>query len=437
MNKTKTMVVPFAILCVTISLFLSGCGGNSGSVTIIRVINQSRWVDNIDDAVRLWNSRNPDNKVKLDQLVIGYPQLKNKLMTACGAGKPPDLSIIDNVWLAEFAEAGHLAHLDELDSSWFENEYKKDFFKVFQQVEIINGHLCGVRNQTDMALLWYRKDWLAKEKIEPPTTWDDLVKICSHFKKESISNKYGSSQFPLAMPLGRKAGETLVYQLLPLFWSNGGGILENGKLILNSGHNEQTLEFLKELVEKYKIVSPEAITFEWNRASQLFATGKAVMAFGGSYEKRLIQEISGWTDEQFNEHVGYILIPAGPGGRQSTTAGGMCYTVYGKSPNKMLAFEILKLAVSPDILKKFLLATYQNPPRKSIAETLNEKVHPFLARTTEYLYRAKPRPSFPEYSRLSDLIQEMIENVVSDKTEPSAALKEASGEISKLMDKDE
>lgn len=423
-------IVVFALL---LPLFTPlSCGKEKQEAITVKVINQSRWSKNIENAVTQWNQENPRRKVQLNQLVIGYPQLRNKLMTACGAGQPPDISLIDSVWLAAFMQAGHLASLDTIDREWFVNDYQKDFFPVFQQGEIVDRHLWGVRTQTDMALLWYRKDWLSSEKLTPPETWEDLVKISKYFQKEQIRKKYGNSFFPLAMPLGRKARETLVYQLLPLFWSNGGGIYEKGKLALNSPQNVETLGFLKKLVKDYKIVSPEAVAFEWNRASQLFATGKAVVAFGGSYEKKMIQEVSGWGDEEFLQKVGYTPIPAGPGGTPSTTAGGMCYVVYKNSPHKNIAFEILKRAVSPRNMKPFLLETYQHSPRKSIAESLNEAEYPFLVQTTKYLYQAKTRPNFPEYSRLSDLLQEMIEQTVQGDIKPEQAIEETTKKISSL-----
>ncbi len=422
---------------VLVGLLLSGsmfvgCGGESDQ-TMITVINQSRWAKNMDDAVEKWNQEHPKQQVKLNQLVIGYPQLKNKLMTAAGAGRPPDISLIDYVWLASFAETGHLAPLDSLDPDWFTSDYQNDFFQVFQDGEILDGHLWGVRTQTDMALLWYRKDWLARENLEAPRTWDELVAVGKHFKKPDVRKKYGISEYPLAMPLGRKAQETLVYQLLPLFWSNGGGVFQNDTLILNSENNIETLDFIHKLVEEHQLVSSEAISFEWNRAAQLFGTDKAVLAFGGSYEKRMIQEISGWTDEEFMNKVGFALIPAGPQGEQSTTAGGMCYVIYDDSENKQLAMEILKLAVSPETQKDFLLETYQHPPRISVAEEIGEDEYPFLAQTTEYLYEAQARPSFPQYSQLSDFLQEMIETAARGSATPTAAVEKATQEIRDLM----
>lgn len=432
MKKSLLIITIVIVIAVILFLLLTSRTATETVVTI-QVINQSRWANTIEQAVKEWNRTHPGQKVALEQLVIGYPQLRNKLITACGANQPPDISILDGVWLAEFAKKGHLAALDEVDPQWYEAEYKKDFFPVFQNGDIFDNHLWGVRTQTDMAILWYRKDWFNEENLAAPETWDDLTRICMLFQEPAVKNRYGVSTFPLALPLGQKARETLVYQLLPLFWSNGGGILEKNKLILHSKRNIETLTFLRKLVHKHKCVSPEAVAFEWNRAMELFATGKVVMAFGGTYEKKMIQEVSGWNNEEFLRHVGYTLLPSGPQGERSTTAGGMCYVIYNSSPHKKLALEIVKLATSDPIMTEFLLETFQHPPRISIAEGLNEKEHPFLAETAPYLYKARTRPKFPEYSQMSDLLQEMVEKTILEKLEPAIATKQASKKINALM----
>jgi len=434
MRKYYVIVIVVGIFIIGgLSYWLVTKESEREALTTIRVINQSRWSKTIERAVKEWNDEYPEKKVVLDQLIIGYPQLRNKLITACGAGRPPDISILDSVWLSEFSQAGHLAALDEVDPQWYKEDYQGDFFPVFQRGDTGKEHLWGVRTQTDMAVLWYRRDWFSSEKLEPPDTWDELIKIGKYFQDRNVRSRYGCSQFPLALPLGQKARETLVYQLLPLFWSNGGGVFQNGTLILDSKQNIETLKFLRDLVQVHEIASPEAIAFEWNRAMKLLGTGRAAMAFGGTYEKRMIQEVSGWDDAEFLRHVGYTLIPSGPGGKRSTTAGGMCYVVYEKSPHGKLALEIVKRATSTEIMKEFLLETYQHPPRISIAEGLDEAKHPFLAETAQYLYKARTRPSFPEYSRLSDLLQEMVEKTVRGQIEPSLAVKETSREIRALM----
>ncbi len=387
----------------------------------------------MEDAVNKWNDTHPDRTVLLDQLVIGYPQLRNKLITSAGAGTPPDISLVDSVWLAEFAEAGHLASLNEIDPSWYQADYRSDFFPVFQRGDMFEGSLWGVRTQTDMAVLWYRKDWFAALNMDTPESWKDIIRIGKRFQEKEVRERFGNGPFPLALPLGQKARETLVYQLLPLFWSNGGGVFDDGALILDSKENIETLQFLRDLVDAHELVQPEAVTYDWNRSMKLFAAGRVAMAFGGTYEKRMIQEITDWEEDEFYEKVGYALIPGGPHGAPATTAGGMCYVIYAESKNKRLAMEIVKLATSFQNMKDFMMDTYQHPPRVSIAEQLSKEHHRFLAETAGFLYEARPRPNFPDYTSLSDSIQEMVENVVRGSVSPDAAVKETSREIRSLM----
>jgi maltose-binding protein MalE len=150
----------------------------------------------------------------------------------------------------------------------------------------------------------------------------------------------------------------------------------------------------------------------------------------------MIQEVSGWDENEFMKHVGYSLIPAGPHGEHSTTAGGMCYVVYEGSSHKDLALQIVKRATSSEIMEDFLLETSQHPPRISIAKRLNEKQNPFLAETAKYLYHAKTRPNFPEYSRMSDILQEMVEKAMEKGTDPAICISEASEKIAQLMESD-
>lgn len=432
--KAKAWTTPglaILLIAVLIAWHVPGQTANDEG-RVFRVITQSRWAPNIRWAVEKWNAEHPDEQVVADQLVIGYPQLRSKLITAVGGDVVPDMALVDSVWLAEFAETGHLAALDELAPDWYEREYLGDFFPAFHGGEVFDGHLWGVRTQTDMAVLWYRRDWFEEEQIQPPETWDQLVSAGRHFLKPDVRRRFSLPGFPLAMPLGTKARETLVYELLPFFWANGGEVFDGGRIVLDSPQNVETLKFLRSLVAEHKIVSPEATDFQWNRPMELFAGGRVAMAVGGSYEKRILQEASGWDDETFRRRVGFVPIPAGPHGSPATTAGGMSYVVFDKAAHKAIAVEILKLAVSPEGMRRFCLDTNQHPPRRSLAENLDEQSHPFLAGSSRFLYDAKTRPVFPRYSEMSDVLQEMIETTIQGKVTPATAARNAAEKIAQL-----
>lgn len=400
-----------------------------GPVTI-SVITQERWAPYVEQAVEVWNEEHPDQPVELDMLVLGYPQLRQKITTAAAGGQAPDFSLIDSVWVAEFAKAGFLKPLDEIDPDWVENDYKQDFFPVFVEGDSYEGHPYAVHTQTDMALIWYRKDWFEAEGLSAPTTWDELLAAAQHFQQDSVRSKYGMGEYAFAFPAGTKAAETVTYQLTPFIWSNGGDVFGDGSVILNSDNTVAAVQFLADLVNKYQVASPEVIAYEWNSALKLLATGKVAMSVGGSYEGALIKEAAGWDDAQFREKVGFVPIPAGPEGEQATTAGGMAYVVYQQSEHPELALEIVKLVTGPDLMYEFNAATGQNPPRQSVVEKLDPEENWLLVETSEMLYQARVRPIIPEYAKVSEQLQIMMEQAVSGQMSAADAVAKAAEAIS-------
>jgi multiple sugar transport system substrate-binding protein len=396
------------------------------------MIPEEKWATPLEKAVRLWNEEYTDRQVKLNLLLVGYPELHFKIGTAVASGNAPDFSLIDSVWVAQFAKAGFLRPLDEVGPEWVESEYKQDFFPVFVEGGCCDGHLYAIHAQTDMALIWYRKDWFEAEGMGPPATWDELVEVAQYFQRAEVRKRYGLGPYALAFPAGLKAGETATYQLLPFLWSTGGDVFADDEVALDSDAVRRAVAFLRDLVSRYHVASPEVTTYEWNRAPKLFAGGEVAMSIGGSYESALIQEVTGWDGDEFRARVGFVPVPAGPGGQQTTSAGGMSYAIYRQAKQPELALEILKIATGPELMKEFCLATGQNPPRISVYQALDPERDWFLYKTSTMLYSARVRPLTPEYAKVSEQLRAMIENAVSNQMAVGEAVRRAAEIISAI-----
>jgi ABC-type glycerol-3-phosphate transport system substrate-binding protein len=268
--------------------------------------------------------------------------------------------------------------------------------------------------------------------MEPASTWSELLEVACHFQKPEVRKRYRMGDHALAFPAGLKAEETTTYELLPFLWSTGGDVFSDGHVVLNSEATKRTVEFLRDLVARHHVAPPEVTGYEWNRAPKLFAEGEVAMAVGGSYESALIREVAGWDSEEFRAKVGFTPIPAGPGGEQTTSAGGMSYAVYQQTEEPELALEILKIATGPELLKEFCVATGQNPPRISVVESLDPEAHWFLSETSQMLYNARTRPLTPEYTRVSEQLRLMIENAISGRMGVDEAVGKAAEIISAL-----
>ncbi|AJY74797.1 extracellular solute-binding protein [Paenibacillus beijingensis] len=444
MKKFQLLMLVAVMAILTI---LAGCGGKNSSSgaseaqeaqgensagnaepTEISVINQDRWAPYVEKAVKIWNEKNPDRPVKLNQLVLGYPQLRQKITTAAAAGQAPDFSLIDSVWVAEFANAGYLKSLDSIDPDWVENDFKKDFYPVFVTGDSYEGKPYAIRSQTDMALIWYRKDWFQQEGIQPPKTYDELMAAAKHFAQKDAQGKYGNTQ-GIAFPAGSKAGETTTALLIPFFWSSGADVFKDNKVVLNSPESKAAVQFLVDTVNE-KASTKEVISYEWDRAPKLLATGKVALTVGGSYEYAIIKNTSGWSDDEMKEKLGFVPIPAGGSGKVATSAGGMDYVVYSQSKHPDLALEILKIVTGPELMKEFVVDTAQNSPRISVTKGLDKQKDWFLSETGDILYNAQVRPITPQYAQVSEQIQKMIESTVAGKTPVDEAVAEAAKAIS-------
>jgi multiple sugar transport system substrate-binding protein len=400
------------------------------------MVPEERWAITLQKAVEIWNEQNPDRQVKLNLLLVGHDEFRFKIVSAVASGNAPDFSLIDSVWMAQFARDHFLLPLEEIDPDWVDNDYRKDFFPVFVEGSCVGSHLYTIYTQADMAVLWYRKDWFNAERIKPPATWDELAWVAQYFQRDEIRQRYGLGPNALAFPAGLKAGETTTYLLLPFLWSAGADVFQDGKVGLDSEAARKAVGFLCDLVHRYHVAPTEITGYDWNSAPKMFARRQVALALGGSYESAFIKEVAGWSDEEFRSLVGFEPIPAGVNGRQITNAGGMGYAIFRQAKLPELALEILKIATGRSLMKEFCLSTDQNPTRMSVYGELDPEKREkdwFLLQTSRMLDRARMRPVIPEYAMVSQQLQAMLENAVSARMSVGEAVKKAAEIIGAII----
>ena len=329
--------------------------------------------------------------------------------------------------IAEFAKRHYLCALSDLDAGWVREAGAK-FYPSLLAANSYRSELYGVQTNADAAVLWYRRDWLAAEEITPPRTWEELLAAGRHFRQADVRSRYGLGSHPLVFVGGRAGGETTTYQLLPVIWSAGGRLVEDGQVTLDSDATRRALAFLQELVHTEQLAPPDVTTYPWNGALEAFAEGQAAFALGGTYENFLIQHAAGWDTETFRQRAGFVPIPAA-GRVPVTLAGGMTFVVYRQSSQAMLALEQLKLALSSSVLLPFSQETGQIPGLMTMTGAVQASGNRFLVETAEVLAQARTRPSLPAYDRISAQFQEMVELCLTRKLTIDAAVRRAAERI--------
>jgi multiple sugar transport system substrate-binding protein len=64
------------------------------------------------EAVKSFEAENPG--IKVEVTMIPYPEYQQRLLTAVQGGNAPDVSTVDQIWVAAFAQAGAIDPLGEL-----------------------------------------------------------------------------------------------------------------------------------------------------------------------------------------------------------------------------------------------------------------------------------------------------------------------------------
>lgn len=395
------------------------------------LVSEREWVLALKEAQARYNAAHPHQPVEIVARVVGRPRLREELIWAVAAGQAPDLALVDSVWLAELARFKFLLPLDELCPDWAQ-EYQEDLLPVIRRGnDPGDGHLYGAQTEASAAVLWYRRDWLACEGQPVPRTWEELRQAAQTLQRHR--HRYGLGEYPLALCGGVRGGETTTFQLLPLLWSLGEGLISGFRPALD-GRAVEMLNQLEQLVNKWRLASPQVVGFSWDEPRRLFAQGKVAFSLGGTYEKRAIQSLARWDEREFRRRVGLTLVP-GLTSRAAATSvvGGMAFGVLRQSKCPELASELVRLLASPEVMARFCQATGRTPSRQSVVAKLSPKPYWFHREVQAMLARARPRPPSPYYAKVSLQFRLMVEEVLTGRLTPPEAVERARHGIEAIL----
>ncbi len=386
------------------------------------------WSQVLDRVAAAWNVEHPDRRVAFDVNVVEHNQFHSLLSAAIGSGAAPDVAMVDCVWVAGLARSGFLYALEadqdgrdptgrasDVDSQWNCADLKADLYPAFIEANSFDAKLYGLPLKADVSLLWYRKDWFAKEGLEPPQDWNDLLDVARHFLQPSVRGRY-DLLCPVAFPAGTTSGEATVYTLMPFVWSAGGRVFDGETVVLDAPATRRALQFLRELVTLHRVSEPDVVNYKSDTVPWLFGSARVAMAFGGSYETGVILDTAGWAKEEFMERVGCVALPAAPGSSPVSTVGGTSYVILRQCRRPALVMDVLKTAINPEVIGDLYCSMLQDSPCRSFESLLNPETEPLLALVPQMIVSGRARSPIPEYFRVSRQLQAMVEAAIAEPT---------------------
>jgi hypothetical protein len=203
---------------------------------------------------------------------------------------------------------------------------------------------------------------------------------------------------------------------MPFIWSAGGGVFDAGgkRVVLDGPGARRALQFLRELVTLHRVSLPDVVDCRWDTTPWLFGSGKVAMALGGSYESRIIRDMSGWGDGEFDQRVGCVAPPAAPGGDRVSTVGGTSYVILRQCRRPAQVMDVLRSAIHPDVVGDLYRSMLQSLPCLSFDAFLSPQAEPLLARVSSMIAAGRARPSIPGYFKVSRQLQAMFEAAIVD-----------------------
>ncbi|MEJ2698699.1 MAG: ABC transporter substrate-binding protein, partial [Desulfuromonadales bacterium] len=296
--------------------------------------------------------------------------------------------------------------------------------RVVELVDRCNGKLVALPVNVDVGLLYYRKDLLARYGFAgPPATWSELVAEARAVQKGERS---GDPDFWGYVWQGAEY-EGLVCNFLEVAASAGGGILENGQIVLDRPPNRKALAFLTGLIHHDPISPPNTFTqMKEEQVRQYFQSGRALFERNWPYAWALHQA----ADSPVAGNTGIAPLPHFPGGESAATLGGWHIGISRYTDCPKQAGELVRYLTSFAVQKGMALRLGWNPGRRDVYKDPRVIARlPYLRELRKVLNHAVVRPVLPYYGQISQILQRHLDAALAGWVPPEEALRKAQTEI--------
>ncbi len=353
------------------------------------------------EAVESFEAENPG--IKVEVTTIPYPEYQQRLLTAVQGGNAPDVSTVDQIWVAAFAEAGAIEPLDDLAAS--AGVAADTFFPGAWASAVYNDALYGIPFNVDVwQFSFYNKDLIDAAGIDPSSlsTFEGL-KAAGEALTDAANGKFGIGLFA-------HKGEDTVVVLDSFIFSNGGRVLnDDGSCGLTSEQSVEALAYLQSLAP----YAPQGMA---NASSgdmrELFLNGSLAIEFWPALEQPTLQSSSlNWD---------FVNGTAPEGKTPVGTYGGWNLVVYKDSPNKEAAWKFIEFLTREDVNGKVVDLI---PANIKAADAFLAENRSGPDRIMEHLNNAAPRPLSPRYLEVSDIQVTLAQDVFAGMDPAEAAAK--------------
>jgi multiple sugar transport system substrate-binding protein len=392
---------------VIIVALLAGCAGIPGLApqkTTLRVVvyaydNQVKadW----DKIVADFKKVEPNIEVKIEMPPIN--DVYTQFVADIKAGNPPDIINQPSAQIAEFADGDVLY-------DW--NEYLPDVAKALkpQMLEegTYKGKLYGMPYLSTSRGLYVNTAMFDAAGVKPPKTWDEFVQVAQKLQKPP-------DQFALA--LQGKGAESFAAWFPYFLWSFGGELYDNDcKPAFDSPEGLKALQFMNDLVNKYKVTQPDVVATDLSEQMGLFKAGKAAMTITGPWMIPIMQGEA--------PNIKYDVVPIPTGTKQVTLGVADVYLLLkGKNTHPKEAAKFMAFVMNPQNHLMFVKGRGMLP---TLAESFKDPYFssiPQLKTHLDMLDQVKWRPKCATWNKTQEVGDKELQAMYLGQKAPQDVLK--------------
>jgi multiple sugar transport system substrate-binding protein len=302
----------------------------------------------------------------------------------------------------------------------------------------------GVPSQTTPELMFYRRDWFAREGLEPPETTEKVIEAARRFH-DPRAGRYGVAWNAAR---GTALGHTFMMTcaafgqpIIDLPAVAGGydaDRLADGKYrpTLDTPKARAAADYLMQLLQ---YSPPDILSMSWYERVRPYAAGRVAMAYGYTLLAPYFE-----LDETCPAHgnTGYLPHPHGPEGAPIAPVGGYALCIPANLAEERVedAVEALVTFTSPEAQKLYAQNGSRTAPRYSVgADPEVRSLSPIFELVDQMSWRDElqfwPRPPIPRISDIITLCGTELHDMLRGIVTPEAALARLQARAEEILDK--
>jgi len=185
--------------------------------------------------------------------------------------------------LVDYALQGWVMPIDILWDDQIASVYSDEMVDTL----VMDGHVYAFPYIGWTPKLHYRDDLLKEAGFDrPPESWDELVEYAQKLTVD-INGDGQVDRWGFGFHAGDRYSTMMTFGQLIV--SQGGSLLKDGKVAVNTHEALEALRFLVDLRNRYGVVPPGVNTYGYIQVPELFAAGKLAMAMGPNWAYLVIR----------------------------------------------------------------------------------------------------------------------------------------------------